>query len=117
MWLLDIAYGAISSGVNLPTHVAVNVILGLAFLSLLTLLAASVATQPWLVPHVIVLLLLAAGLWASINWFIAQTGIVDASQQRKELFGEEAGEKEEGAGEAQGQEMSADDGAGKKKEL
>jgi hypothetical protein len=98
MWATDILFGAITSGVNLPTHIAVNVILGLAFSSLLALLAASVATKPWLVPHVLVLLVLAAGLWISINWFISQTGLVDSSEQRKQLFGEAGAEesKQEG---------------------
>jgi hypothetical protein len=97
MWATDILFGAITSGVNLPTHIAVNVILGLAFSSLLALLAASVATKPWLVPHVLVLLVLAAGLWISINWFISQTGLVDSSEQRKQLFGE-AGTEDKGEG-------------------
>lgn len=66
----DVLYGAITKGVNLPTYVLLNVVIGLAFGSLLLLLVTSIFYNPALVPHVIVLLVLATGLWISINWFI-----------------------------------------------
>jgi hypothetical protein len=86
-WLQDIFIGALGSGVNFATLVAVNVVTAGAFSSLLFLLFASYQTNPSLVPHVYVQLFFALGLWASINWFVMNMGLADSSQQSKELFG------------------------------
>jgi hypothetical protein len=75
-WLEDVVLGAISHGVNLPTAVVLNIVLALAVGSLLILLLVSFYSHPALVPHVIVLLVLAVGLWVSINWFISNVGLV-----------------------------------------
>lgn len=86
-WYEDVVLGALGSGVNHPTLVFLNVVMALAVASLLLLLAVSTVSHPPLLPHVVVLLLLAIGLWASINWFISNVGLVDAQVQQKELFG------------------------------
>lgn len=86
-WYEDIVLGALGSGVNHPTLVFLNVVMALAVASLLLLLAVSTVSHPPLLPHVVVLLLLAIGLWASINWFISNVGLVDAQVQQQELFG------------------------------
>jgi hypothetical protein len=76
----DIAEGIFEKGVNKSTFVALNAALGAVVLALLLLLASAIASQPSLVPHVIVLLLLACGLWASIAWFCTTVGFSDAQQ-------------------------------------
>jgi hypothetical protein len=95
-WAEDVAFGAISKGVNQPTFVVLNICLLLAVLSLAFLLFASIATNPALVPHVAFLLFLAIGLWGAIVWFIGNIGLTDAQEQRKELFGEEGQQREQG---------------------
>ncbi len=94
-WVEDLAYGAITNGVNHPTFAALNVVLLLAVLSLTFLLFTSIQTNPALVPHAAFLLFLAIGLWAAIIWFISNIGLTDSEQQRKQLFGEEQQTKEE----------------------
>lgn len=106
-------------GVNLPTYILINIILGLAVAALLLLLLVSFYSIPVLIPHVFVLLGLAIGLWVSINWFIGNVGLVSAQEQKKELLGEGEGaevEPGEAAEEQQGKEDSL--GAGEiKKQL
>jgi hypothetical protein len=85
-WLQDVVVGALGSGVNLPTLVLLNVITGGAVLTIALLLALSIYTNPPLVPHVCVLLVLSIGLWVAINWFISNVGLVEVAQQEKELF-------------------------------
>jgi ABC-type transport system involved in multi-copper enzyme maturation permease subunit len=109
-WAEDVLFGAVSQGVNHPTFVVLNVCLLLAVLSLASLLVASIASNPALVPHVAFLLFLAIGLWAAIVWFVSNIGFTDPQEQRKELFGEEQqqqqeqveGEQEQQEGEAEG---------------
>ncbi len=87
-FITDIFVGALSTGVNHPTFIVLNVICAFAVLSLLGLLASSFKKYPELTPHVVVLLLFAFGLWASVNFVISQLGLVDAKEQQKELFGD-----------------------------
>mmetsp|Transcript_11161 Transcript_11161/g.24048 ORF Transcript_11161/g.24048 Transcript_11161/m.24048 type:complete len:113 (+) Transcript_11161:15-353(+) len=89
-WLDSILVGALGSGVNNPTLILLNVVIALAYASLILLLLASIYSNPALVPHVLVLIVLATGLWISINWFIANVGLVDAETQKEELFGKQA---------------------------
>lgn len=107
-WLDDIFVGALGSGVNAPTWVLLNVVIGAAFLSLLVLLVHSIYRNPVLTPHVIVLLVLALGLWISINWLISNIGLTDAKEQQKELFGEGA-KAAEGEDQAEEEEEQKDD--------
>uniref|UniRef100_A0A7R9VBD4 Uncharacterized protein n=1 Tax=Chlamydomonas euryale TaxID=1486919 RepID=A0A7R9VBD4_9CHLO len=86
-WLSDVFVGALSSGVNATTLVLLNVVVGAALGSILLLLALSAYGNPELVPHVVVLLVLGLGLWASLNWFICNVGLADPKQQRQQIFG------------------------------
>lgn len=106
MALEAIIYGALSKGVNGPTMGFLNVIMALAVLTLLALLGLSVANNPPLVPHVCFLLFLAVGLWVLINWFVANLGLTDSEEQRREVLGDSNGdpgskvlsEEQQGAG-------------------
>ena len=60
-WIKDIFVGALGSGVNFSTLIAINVVTLLAFLSLVLLLFI-VQGDPDLRPHVVVLLVFTAGL-------------------------------------------------------
>ena len=60
-WLSDVFFvGALGSGVNFATLMVINLVTGMAFLSLLFLLV-TVQGDPELWPHVVVLLVFAAG--------------------------------------------------------
>lgn len=87
-WYEDIVVGALGSGVNAPTWALLNVVIALAVLSLLGLLGYSIQRNTDLTPHVVVLLVLALGLWASINWLISNLGLTSTEDQHKQLFGE-----------------------------
>ncbi|CAL8468145.1 g7684 [Coccomyxa elongata] len=87
MLVEDVLYGALTSGVNKPTVLLLNVALIGCIFSLGALLALSINGAPALVPHVAFLLFLAIGLFFLINWFLTQVGTVDTAQQRNELFG------------------------------
>ena len=65
-WASDLFVGALGSGVNFTTLIAVNFVTLLAVLSLLFLLF-TVQGDPELWPHVVVLLVFAAGLHGS-SW-------------------------------------------------
>ena len=91
----DIFVGALAKGVNCNTLIALNSILVAAILSLLALLALSIISYQFLVPHVIVLLVLAALLTASINWLVLSMGLADPAEQEKELFGVQASEPQQ----------------------
>lgn len=86
MWLEDILYGALASGVNKPTVIVLNASLVCCILVLLALLILSIQGAPYLVIHVCFLLLLAVCLLVLINWFLNQIGLVKTEDQRKELF-------------------------------
>lgn len=110
-WLNDIFVGALSSGVNANTLVLLNTVLGLTFGCIFFLLWTAVSKNPALLPHVAVLIVLAIGLTASINWFVYNIGLVDPQQQNKELFGT-GDKKEDGDSSAQpapGKEVGSDD--------
>lgn len=85
----DIFVGALAKGVNRSTFIALNSILAAAIISLLALLFVSILSYTFLIPHVCVLLVLAALLTASINWLVLSIGLVDPKEQEKELFGPE----------------------------
>lgn len=62
--------------------------------TLLLLLFFSFSSRPDLTPHIFVMLLLATGLWVSINWLIGTVGLVDAKQQHEQLMGGQQGKEE-----------------------
>eukprot|EP00798_Chlamydomonas_sp_ICE-L_P020987 gene20987-27844_t len=111
----DIFVGAISNGVNSSTLVAINAVLAMAFLSLGGLLMASIASNPPMVPHVVVLIFLELGLWVAINWFIHNIGLVDPADQHKELFGADGSASGEASG-SQEESKGSPSGEGEKKE-
>lgn len=59
-WIKDIFVGALGSGVNYSTLIAINIVTVLAYLSLVFLFFL-VQNDPQLWPHVVVLLVLTAG--------------------------------------------------------
>ncbi len=85
--LVDVLLGAFATGVNLPTLVLLNVVLATGYAVLVALLVLSLYARHDLVPHVLVMLLLATALWLSINWFISNVGLVDAQTQQEQLLG------------------------------
>ncbi|CAD7702571.1 unnamed protein product [Ostreobium quekettii] len=84
-WAEDIVFGALTSGVNKPTFVCLNIVLLLCVVTLGATLLLSIAAYPFLVPHLAFLLMLALGLWALIIWFVCNLGMTTSEQQRKEL--------------------------------
>lgn len=93
----QIATGAVESGVNYPTFIAINVVLFAVILSLILFLAAAASSPAhnWLVVHIIVLILLAIGLWGALIYVLGLTGIVDGDQQQQEQQSQEEQEAEE----------------------
>jgi hypothetical protein len=91
----QIATGAVESGVNYPTFIAINVVLFAVILSLILFLAAAASSPAhhWLVVHVIVLIFLAIGLWGALIYVLGLTGIVEGGQQLQQ--GEQQTEAEE----------------------
>lgn len=79
----QVASGALESGVNYSTFIAINVALFAVILSLILLLAASLTSNPALVPHVCVLIFLAIGLWGLIVYVVNLTGLSDCAQQQQ----------------------------------
>lgn len=90
MWLTDVAYGALTPGINAPTVAVLNVALVGCIGCLTYLLVNAVVISSWLVPHAAFLLVLAIGLWISVNWFVFQLGTVSPEEQQKQLFKEQA---------------------------
>uniref|UniRef100_A0A383W8Q5 Uncharacterized protein n=1 Tax=Tetradesmus obliquus TaxID=3088 RepID=A0A383W8Q5_TETOB len=90
----QIATGAVESGVNYPTFISINVVLFAVILSLILFLAAAASSPAhnWLVVHIIVLILLAIGLWGALIYVLGITGIVEGDQQQQQ---EQQGQKEE----------------------
>jgi hypothetical protein len=86
----DIAAGALQPGTNLATFIAFNVALLLVIFSLIVLLAFSLTANPALVPHVLVLIFLAIGLWGLMIWMIGVVGVVPAEQQQQTAAAAEA---------------------------
>mmetsp|Transcript_18002 Transcript_18002/g.54186 ORF Transcript_18002/g.54186 Transcript_18002/m.54186 type:complete len:123 (+) Transcript_18002:78-446(+) len=86
MWLADVAYGALTPGINVPTVAVLNVALLGCIGCLLFLLIGAVSSSSWLIPHAAFLLLLAVGLLISINWFVYQLGTVSPAEQQRQLF-------------------------------
>lgn len=80
-FITDVATGAISPGTNLATFIALNVVLLLVIFSLILLLAFSLTANPALVPHVLILIFLAIGLWGLMIWLIGVVGVVKTEQQ------------------------------------
>jgi hypothetical protein len=80
-FISDVATGAITPGTNIATFVALNVVLLLVIFSLIVLLAFSLSANPALVPHVLVLIFLAIGLWVLMIWLIGVVGVVTTDQQ------------------------------------
>lgn len=87
MWLLDIAVGAVTRGVNKSTWSFVNVV----FLVLIgnSLLLGLVARSSYGIQGILFVLpfvLLIVALVLSLNWFLVQTGTVQPKDQYKELL-------------------------------
>lgn len=102
-WLSDIAAGAVSSGVNLPTFVALNAALLAVILCLILLLAFSLSSpgHAFLVPHVAVLIFLAIGLWGLMIWLIGVVGLTDVSSS--DAAAAAGGDSDEGSDEGGGE--------------
>jgi hypothetical protein len=84
--LEDVVTGALTSGVNVSTFVALNALLLGAVFSLAALLAVSLRSAPALAPHAAALLVLALGLWALIGWYVvAVVGFTAPEEQRRQL--------------------------------
>jgi type VI protein secretion system component VasK len=103
----QIATGAVESGVNYPTFIAINFVLFGVILSLILFLAAAASSPAhnWLVVHIIVLIFLAICLWGALIYVLGLTGIVEGDQQQQEGKQEEAAEEEEPAQQQQQQEQ------------
>lgn len=86
-WFSDVLVGALTSGVNKPTYVLLNIISAATFASVLLWLVLSIHSNPALVPHLAFMLFLAGGLWISTNFFVNNIGLVDAQEQHEQLFG------------------------------
>ncbi|GMH35383.1 hypothetical protein BSKO_03251 [Bryopsis sp. KO-2023] len=90
----DIAFGAISGGVNISTLLCLNVVLFLCISSMIAWLVVSISAYPFLVPHIAFLLFMAIALSILINWFVLNAGLVDPKKQQEELgLGETSAEK------------------------
>lgn len=78
-----ICVGAVSGGVNMATLLALNGVLALLWATLAYLLYCGAVSvrHAWLVPHAAIMLALCTLLWAVINWFVLQTGLVDPADQ------------------------------------
>jgi hypothetical protein len=85
-FLEAVAVGALSAGVNLPTFAALNAALFGVVCTLCGTLALAHRPRPELVPHLLALLGLAAGLWALLVWLVTTVGFADARKQREELL-------------------------------
>jgi len=81
-FLGDIAVGAVSPGTNIATFIALNVVLLLVIISLIPLLAYSLTSNVALLPHVLVLIFLAVGLWGLMIWLIGVVGVVKTEEQQ-----------------------------------
>lgn len=100
--LEDVLTGAVTNGVNLSTFIVLNALLLVAVLSLASLLVLSLSGAPAAAPHCGALLLLALGLWASIDWYvICVIGFADPEQQRRQLEAGGASGGEGGGADAQ----------------
>lgn len=80
----QVANGVFEQGVNYPTFIALNVALFAVLLSLIFLLAFALSSSPALVPHVLVLIFLATGLWGLMIWLIGVTGLAAADTAETE---------------------------------
>lgn len=85
-----VLHGALARGTNKPTLVLLNTCLLACIFVCASLFVPALGLPRELLPHIAVLLVLAAGLLASINWLVTQTGTVSPEEQRRELFGAEA---------------------------
>lgn len=113
-FLEAVAVGALSAGVNLPTFLALNAALfGVVLTLCATLALAHGGGRPELVPHLLALLALAAGLWALLVWLVTTVGLADARKQKRGLLSPaeeaegEASEQQVGAGEEEEEEEAA----------
>jgi predicted MFS family arabinose efflux permease len=93
----DIAVGAVTQGTNLPTFILLNCCLLAVVFCLIFLLAFSLTANPALVPHVLVLIFLAIGLWGLMIWLIGVVGVVDSSSSSDSKGGEGLAQQEAAA--------------------
>jgi hypothetical protein len=87
--IYDVLIGAISSGVNKPTWLLLNLALAFLWLTLaVSLYFAATSTDPavtWLTPHAAVMLGLCTFLAVLVNWFVANTGLTSRDEQERSL--------------------------------
>ncbi|KAL4201006.1 hypothetical protein AMTRI_Chr02g213990 [Amborella trichopoda] len=78
--------GALAPGVNRPTWLVLNfTFLALGFCLAAMLFAAFFSQNSLLILHILVLIFLSGMLFALLNWFLAQTGLVSIEQQMEEM--------------------------------
>lgn len=94
-FLSQIATGALEQGVNYPTFIALNAVLFAVLLSLICLLAFALSSSPALVPHVVVLIFLAVGLWGLMIWLVGMTGIAAPKIEDKQQADQQEPTKQE----------------------
>ena len=92
--LYDIAVGAITTGVNHPTFLALNVVIGLLWLTLVYMLYHTATTEHLkpLAPHFALMLGICTCLSLLINWYIASVGLTATEDQKAELVSGKDGE-------------------------
>jgi hypothetical protein len=90
--LYDVAIGAITNGINQPTLLALNVVIGLLWTSLAFLLFHSATTEglQFIAPHFAVMLGLCTFVGLLINWYIANVGLTDTAEQEASLTKEQS---------------------------
>jgi hypothetical protein len=92
--LYQIALGAISSGVNQPTFLALNIVVLLLWLMLAYSLFVTATSMEygWLAPHCAAMLGVCSCLAGLLNWVIATVGLTSAAEQEAQL--QRSGEQE-----------------------
>jgi hypothetical protein len=85
--LYQIALGAISSGVNQPTFLALNMVVLLLWLMLAYCLFVTATSMEygWLAPHCAAMLGVCSCLAGLLNWVIATVGLTSAEEQEAQL--------------------------------
>ena len=85
--LLDVAIGAVTAGINQPTFVALNIVIGLLWLVIAYMLyhaATTEALKP-MAPHFALMLGICTCLIMLVNWYIANVGLTSTEEQKQSL--------------------------------
>ncbi|XP_008813695.2 uncharacterized protein LOC103724265 [Phoenix dactylifera] len=78
--------GALASGVNGPTWLALKIIFLLLGVCLTALLSLAYSSSDFIIAgHVLLLVIIGSMLFILLNGFLAQTGLVSVEQQMKEM--------------------------------